>query len=103
MFSIDSAKLLGTPKALGTGGAFLGKGGPVSKKYIVAPREKLLIENRPFDVAIAQGWRTAVPQKDFLRARRFRWIGFSQAEVISFTNGQLPSGVDPGTIIKFDG
>ena len=37
---LSSAKLLGTPKALGTGGAFLPKGAaPVNMKNIVAPSE----------------------------------------------------------------
>src|SRR5882724_8667088 len=73
-FRSNSAKLLGTPKALGTGGAFLAKARRPSAKSTLSRREnKLLIENRPFDVAIARDWRTAARLKNFLRARRLRW------------------------------
>src|SRR5882724_7215203 len=73
-FRSNFAKLLGTPKALGTGGAFLAKARCPSAKSTLSRREnKLLIENRSFDVAIARGWRTAARLKNFLRARRLRW------------------------------
>src|SRR5437667_8754404 len=65
----NSAKLLGILEA--ADGAGPSEGRSPSAENTLSPREnKRLIGNRLCHAAIARGWQTAEPQKNFLRARR---------------------------------